>query len=417
MKRVYNFLIATFIILAFGCTTKEQIAEDTTSKDDPYMDKITSLDPEERLNMFAFNMYKEILKNVDNNLIISPFSISTAMAMTYGGSGGETKDQMSKTLFFDPDIDNFHEEFNNHVKMLEELAGEDLELNIANGLWLQHDYPFLENYIETIQNYYGSVLHEADFKVDQEKEREEINDWVSDKTNQKIDELIDKGVLVEDTRLVIVNAIYFLSNWLEEFDKELTRKRDFHIDEETTVETEFMRKDDTFKYFEDEHAQVLEIPYSGEDFSMMLMLPREDIGLSDFESKLDSKKYKEYVDSLSEKEVNLLFPKFKMRSKANLGDLLIQMGMPQAFSNKADFSRMTSEDDLKIDQVIHEAFIEVDEEGTEAAAATAVSIVVKSARPDEERIIFRADRPFKFFIKDNKTNTILFMGRVMDPAK
>ena len=417
MKIICNFLAATFIILAFSCSTKEQIAEDATSKDDPYTDKIASMDPEEKLNVFAFNMYEEILKNVDDNLVISPFSISTAMAMTYGGSGEETKDQMSKTLLFDRDMENFHKEFNEHVKMLEELAEEDIEFNIANGMWLQHDYPFLESYIETIQKYYGPVLHEADFKVDQEKERKEINNWVSDKTNQKIEDLISKGVLVKDTRLVIVNAIYFLSNWLEEFDKELTRKRDFHIDEETTVETEFMRKDDTFKYFEDEHAQVLEIPYSGEDFSMMLILPRENLGLSEFEAKLDNKKYEKYTDSLSKNEVNLLFPKFKMRSKANLEGLLTQMGMPQAFSNKADFSRMTSEDDLKIDQVIHEAFIEVDEEGTEAAAATAVSIVVKSARPDEERIIFRADRPFKFFIKDNKTNTILFMGRVMDPAK
>ncbi len=420
MKNVWNFLAAFLMLLVLGCTPKEHTATKTSSNDytdDPALIKILEMEKEKRLNTFAFDLYKEILKDEDDNIVVSPYSISTAMAMAYGGSGGSTKDQMSKTLMFNPDLDIFHEEFNEHVNKIEKLAGEDLELNIANGMWLQQDYPFLESYIETIKKYYGSVLHKANFKVDTEKEREKINQWVEDKTNQKIKDLIQEGALVEDTRLVLVNAIYFLSNWLEEFEKDLTRERNFYPDKENTVEVPFMNKKSDFKYYESDNAQIIEIPYSGKNFSMVLMLPGEDITLSDFEAGMSASLYYNYIESLVKQEVRLLLPKFKMRFHTNLEDLMIGMGMPLAFSDRADFSRLTAEDDLKIDRVIHQAFIEVDEKGTEAAAATAVTIIRKTSMPEDREIIFKADRPFNFFIKDNESNTILFMGRVTNPKE
>ncbi len=374
------------------------------------------MESEERLNTFAFNLYNEIIKNEDDNLVISPFSISTAMAMAYGGSDGETKNQMSKALCFDPDIDRFHKEFTGHVKKIEDMAGDDLDLNIANGMWAQYDYPFLKSYIETLEEYYGSVFHKVDFTGDREKIRKEINHWVEKKTNHKITELIRKGILIEDTRLVLVNAIYFLSNWLEEFDKELTHPGKFILEGNNRVEVQFMSKDTEFKYYEDEQAQVLEIPYSDESFSMLFFLPRENIAISDFEARFNAVMYEDYVSNLKQQKVKLLLPKFKMRFHTNLEQILIQMGMPLAFSDRADFSVMTDEDDLKIDRVIHQAFIEVDEKGTEAAAATAVTIIRKVSMPDDQ-IFFKADRPFNFIIKENKSNTIVFMGRVMNPAE
>ncbi len=419
MKIFWSLLTTLLIIILFGCTSKESAVEEQPSNDlmdDPNLKKIFEMKQEERLNNFAFDIYKEILRKEDGNMVVSPFSISTAMAMAYGGSGEETKNQMSKTLMFDPDMNVFHKEFNEHSKKIEKLAGDDLELNIANGMWIQHDYPFLQSYIETIQKYYGSVLHEADFKSDQEKIRQEINKWVEERTNHKIQELIEQGILVEDTRMVLVNAIYFLSNWYEEFEKDLTHKRNFHLNDNDKVEVEFMNKESSFKYYEDNLAQVIEIPYSGKDFSMVLMLPNENTPLTDFEARLDTDMYNDYINNLVEQEVQLLLPKFKMRFHTNLEEILSSMGMPLAFSDRADFSRMTDEHDLKIDRVIHQAFIEVDEEGTEAAAATAVTIIRKTAIEDD-KIIFRADRPFKFFIKENESNTILFMGRVINPEE
>ncbi len=418
MKLLSDFTILLFVLIISGCISKEQTVAESSSnsiQDDPVLKNIINMESEKKLNMFAFNLYKEILKTEDDNLLISPFSISTAMAMAYGGSGGETKNQMSRTLFFDPDMNRFHNEFTKHVKNIEKLAGDDLELNIVNGMWVQYDYPFLNSYIETLKNYYGPVYHEADFKFDREKERREINEWVENKTNNKIIELIREGILVEDTRLVLVNAIYFLSNWLEEFDKELTQTRNFNLDANNQVEAKFMSKEAEFKYYEDEQAQVLEIPYAGKNFSMLLLLPGENTALPAFESKFDPGMYQYYIDNLRQQKVQLLLPKFKMRFHTNLEEIMVKMGMPLAFSDRADFSRMTDEDDLKIDRVIHQAFIEIDEKGTEAAAATAVTIIRKVSMPNDQ-IIFKADRPFKFIIKENESNTILFMGRVMNPA-
>ncbi len=418
MKTI-NFLAALFLVFIFGCITKDKTTLESGSDktDISQSKKIASMESEKRLNKFAFNLYNKIIDDENHNLVISPFSISTAMAMAYGGADGETKNQMSESLFFDPDMDIFHKEFSDHVSMIENLAGEDLKFNIANGMWVQYDYPLLNSYIETIKENYGSVLHEADFKDALEKEREEINKWVEEKTEQKIKELIQEGVLCDDTQMVIVNAIYFLSKWLHEFEEELTKKREFYPEASHAVEAEFMEEEAYYKYYEDEYAQVIEIPYSGENFSMLLMLPRENMGLSDFESRLDSEIYDNYIGSLERSKVNLYLPKFKMRFHANLEDIMKRMGMPLAFSDRADFTGMTAEDDLKIDRVIHQSFIEVDEKGTEAAASTAVTMIRKTAMPDDEKITFRADRPFNFFIKDNVSNTILFMGRVINPAE
>ncbi len=400
-----------FLVVFLGCTAKQSKDKKASSND------MKDIEKSQQLNEFAYNLYNEIAGQEKENLAISPFSISTAMAMVYGGAAGQTKKEMSDVLLFDSDKDRFHKNFAEHVSKIKKSAGNDLELNIANGMWLQHDYPFLETYIGTISRYYETVLNKANFKEDREKERTEINNWVSDKTNNKIEELIRKDVLCEETRMVLVNAIYFLGSWLKEFDKELTHEREFNISSKDKVKTKFMKKESEFNYYEDKHAQALEIPYSGENFSMLLLLPKEDIGIRKFESVFDVNKYNQYVKNLNKSKVTVLLPKFKIRFHANLERIFQEMGMALAFSDNADFSDMTSKRDLKIDQIIHQAFVEIDEKGTEAAAATAVTVVKTSARAYDDKIVFNANRPFHFIIRDNNSNTIIFMGRVVNPKE
>lgn len=420
MKISYKLSIILFcVVLIYSCKLWVQTTNNASANKLPdklFFDKIDSLDVEDRLNMFAFNIYRKCAKQQNDNMLISPLSISTAMAMAYGGSDGKTKGQMSNTLFFDYNMNRFHADFAEHIDMIENQAEDDLELNIINGMWLQHDYMFLETYIETIIEHYGSVLHEADFVNDHEEVRSEINEWVSENTNNKIEELIHDNALTEDTRMVLVNAIYFLSKWLHEFDEELTHERKFYPVKEKDIKAPFMEKETDFYYCEDKYAQVIEILYSGKNFSMIIILPKEDVDFSSFEKKLDFELFGKYLANLESRSVRLLLPKFKMRYHIDLEELFKQMGMPLVFSDYADLSRMTKQDNLKIDKVIHQAFVEVDEQGTEAAAATAISIGLKSAAPDDDLIIFEANRPFKFFIKENKSNTILFMGRMMNPT-
>ena len=367
----------------------------------------------QRNNLFAFDLLKAI-PDYKENFIISPFSISSALAMTYAGAEGDTKDEMMATLYFDPDQERFHNDFSTYMIRLREQAGDKVQLNLANNLWAQEGYHFLPEYFDLLERYYGTTVNEVDFyRGDREQIRLDINQWVYEETRNKISELIAPGILTEDTRLVLVNAIHFFGPCAVEFDKNMTRQDYFTSIHGDRQLTDFMFRTDTMSYFANEQMEALEIPYDGDDFSMVIFLPRRGISLPQLEASLTADDYLGALAGMQEKEADVIIPKFKAETKTNLEDLLALMGMPLAFSNKADFSGMTGKTDLKIDKVIHKAMIEVAEEGTEAAAATAVVIIRKTAIiPDEEpRIQFKADRPFLYFIKDNRFNSILFMGR------
>lgn len=366
-------------------------------------------------NAFAFDLMQQIPWE-DDNVVISPFSISTALAMTYAGARGNTRDQMASVMRFSRDQERFHPSFANYMQSLKDRAEGKIELNIANSLWAQEDYHFLDTFFETVERFYHSETFQVNFVTNREQVRQDINQWVFVETGENIEDLIAPGVFTDDTRLVLVNAIHFLGAWLKEFDKELTRRDNFHLRDGERVQTDFMFRNDTLPYYQSDDLQALQIPYAGKDFSMLLVLPAEGISLEELSTRLDAEGFAELNQQLQEMELQVIVPPFKARTKTDLEEVLMGMGMVEPFNRFADFSGMTGDEDLKIDKVIHEAMIEVGEEGTEAAAATAVVIIRKTAIGPEPTI-FNANRPFLFFLKDNEDHSILFTGRVMNPAQ
>jgi serpin B len=364
---------------------------------------------------FALDLYRE-LKGSGGNLFFSPYSISTALAMTYAGAGGNTGKQMAGVLHFSTHQDECHEAFNKLETRLRTAQAEgEIQLKVANSLWPQKGHPFLEAYLDLVKRYYGVTVTPLDFQGAAEEARQIINKWVEEKTADKIRELIQSGILGPLTRLVLANAIYFKGNWANPFDGKRTGSQPFYLQQGETVQAELMTKKAEFGYYEDEGLQVLELPYVGDGLSMVVLLPRAKDGLPDLEKQLNPANLKRWSSNLHKQKVNVVFPKFKMTWKFSLEKTLAAMGMPDAFDmNKADFSGMDGRDWLYIGAVIHKAFVEVNEEGTEAAAATAVVMRIKMAAPTPVPT-FRADHPFIFFIRDNTTGTILFLGRLMNP--
>jgi serpin B len=373
---------------------------------------IMELPAPQRSNYFAFDLMHN-LPFSDSNLVFSPFSISSALAMTYAGARDQTMQEMSATLFFDPDQEAFHPAYGQYLERVKALAGDSIRLNIANRLWAHQGYHFLPAFFELIERHYGSYVREVDFRGPREPIRLDINEWVYRQTEEKIPDLIGQGVLTEDTRLVLVNAIHFYGRWMAEFDKEVTRKDMFHNLDGSGSTADFMRREGTYPYYESERMQAVEIPYQEGNFSMVLVLPSSDMGLVKFEQGFGAPGFSEVMQGLSLEKVLVEVPRFRVETGFNLEEVLAAMGMPRAFSNRAEFSGMTGDDTLKIDKVIHKAMIDVQEAGTEAAAATAVVMIQKTSIDLEEPKLFKADRPFLFFLKENEYNSILFMGRVV----
>lgn len=363
-------------------------------------------------NQFAFDFYSELNKNQQGNIFYSPYSISAALAMTYEGAKGQTADEM-KSVFHFPDNNilrpNFASIYNDINK-----KDKKYQLNTGNALWVQQDYSFLENYINTVEKYYGGKAANLDFIEETEKSRQTINSFIEEQTNNKIKDLLPPGSLNALTRLVLTNAIYFKGTWEWEFDKGNTRDQDFKITPDNVVKVPMMYMDNdkaTFNYVDIGDLQILELPYKGEDLSMLILLPTEDFG--SIESSLTAEKLVEYKNQMQETKLDAIyFPKFEFDTKYTLNSVLTDLGMPTAFdSERADFSGMTTAEKIWIDFVIHQAYVKVDEKGTEAAAATATGMV-GSAMP---RNVFRADHPFIFIIQEKDTGNILFLGRVVDP--
>jgi len=293
-------------------------------------------------------------------------------------------------------------------------------LRTANALWAEQTYPFLPGYISTAERYYDARTTNLDFAGHPEESRVMINDWVEEQTEDRIEDLIPAGEINPDTTLVITNAIYFKGTWVKQFDPKKTTYEDFTTGSGEVVQVPMMQRTDEdaiFGYAETDSLQVLSMPYASDDnktLSMMVILPGDN-DLAAVEESLDLDKIENLRQSLESRRVMVYFPKFTMETRYFLPDTLARMGMQTAFTGGADFSGMDGVGDLFISNVIHQAFVEVNEEGTEAAAATAV-IMQKSAAPAEEIPFFRADHPFIFLVQDDETGNILFMGRVADPG-
>lgn len=363
-------------------------------------------------NGFAFGIFEQIEKEGEN-VFFSPYSISSALAMTYTGAEGTTQKEMQKVFGFSENKKAQAKDYHLLNKHLDTLSDKKVELNVANSLWCQEDFNFLENFLNINKKYYQAGIKKVDFKNNHPGARKQINQWVEQNTDNKIKDLIQEDMLSPSVRLVLANAIYFKGMWEYPFDKSKTRPETFYMSEDHRKKIPFMHGSVSVNYYEDELAQVIELPYAGEDLSMMILLPQEVSGIHKLQSKLDECLYREYQESMFSKKVEVWFPKFKVETQYNLNDPLMNLGMKSAFSKGADFSGMTGEKELFISDVAHKAFVEVSEEGTEAAAATGA---VMSKTSLVKKVEFKADHPFIYLIKDNRTGAILFMGRMNEPV-
>lgn len=366
-------------------------------------------------NAFAFDLYTK-LGGGDGNLFFSPYSVSTCLGMTYAGAKGDTEEQMAKVFHFGSQADTAagFGELQSQLNALQEKK--KFELNIANGLWAQKDKSFLPAFLDVAQKQYGARLELADFKTAAEQTRKEINDWVSDKTKGKITDLLPAGSVNGLTRLVLVNAIYFKGAWMSPFRAPLTGDQPFHTTADKTGTAKMMNQTGNFMYGEDDDLQILEMAYAGRDLSMVVLLPRKVDGLKALESELSADRLKGWLARMKGEEVRVSFPKFKLTSQFGLKETLEQMGMTDAFSPSADFSGMDGSRELYVSAIVHKAYVDVNEEGTEAAAATGAVMAARAVRPRPQPV-FRADHPFIFLIRDTHSGSILFLGRVTDPTK
>jgi serpin B len=366
---------------------------------------------------FAFDLYGRLDKK-DGNFFFSPYSITTALAMTYAGARGETAAEMARTLHFTLPPARLHDAF---AALRSELHGDakkrQYRLHIANRLWGQKGYHFLPEFLQLTKTRHGAALAEADFAGHTEEARQAINAWVEKQTNDKIKDIIAKGVLDPGTRLVLANAIYFKAAWAHAFPEKGTREEAFRLSADKSVKVPMMHQVEDCPYHDGDTFTMVSLPYAGYDLSMLVLLPKKMDGLAALEKSLTDEHLSAWLKKMQPRQVTLTLPKFKMTSKFSLEDELARMGMPLAFGGSADFSGMTSEEKLFISKVIHQAFVDVNEKGTEAAAATVIILAPTGLPVQLPRATFRADHPFVILIRDTRTGSILFMGRVADPLK
>ena len=366
-------------------------------------------------NQFAFDMYQQINgqpDQADKNVFFSPYSLSTAMAMLYTAAEGETKAQIQKTFHYpapailNPNSAALYNQFNK--------PNPDYKLATVNDLWMQQGLTPTKSYIDTVQRYYSGQVTALDFEGSPDPARQTINKKIADKTKQLIPELLPKGSIKSDTAVVLTNTVYFKGDWTLPFTAERTSAQPFYnaIGRASTVQ--MMQQQSYFDYYEDKHIQVVQLPYKGDDLSMLVVLPKlnHKLAMQQLAKSLSATKIKQWRSGLVRQEVNLHLPKFKLDARYQMKKLLADMGMPKAFNNGAEFNLYADGPPIKLDEVYHQAVVTVDEKGTEAAAAAgAVGMYVGRSYPVE----FKADHPFMFVIKDNKTDAILFLGQVNKP--
>ncbi len=364
-------------------------------------------------NAFGFDLYHQ-LQSQDGNLFFSPYSVSTALSMTYAGARGETAQQMAHVLHLAQEQELLHPGI---AKVAASLTGpaSGVRLDIANALWGQTGQPFVAEFLQLTKRYYGAGFHEIDFR-NPEAARQEINAWVEKQTQDKIKDLLGPNS-VNGASLVLTNAIYFKGDWQKPFAKSRTFKEAFFTTPAKQAMVDMMHLTDTFGYVEEDSFQALALPYKGDAVSLVAFLPKQKDGLGNLEKQLNPAFVNETIGKLKRVKVAVSLPKFKMMTSFELADVLAKMGMPLLFERgKSDLSGIVATNDLFISKVVHKAYVDVYEEGTEAAAATGV-VGVRMAAVAPSPPAFRADHPFVFAIRDNKTGSILFLGRVANPKE
>lgn len=408
-------------LLSFGVVYKA--SSDSADRNNPTnLEKLAQSN-----NAFTFDLYSEIAsQSAGDNLIVSPFSVSTALAMTYGGAHGETQTQMADVLHYDLPQPALHKTFSRLTENLQRvgtppfMGGIPFTLNIANALWGQQNFPIEEDFLTLLDETYGAPLQSIDFG-DSEAARQRINGWVAQQTNDKIVEILGAGDLAPDTLLALANAIYFKATWKEPFLSNLTQPQPFYPLEGAPFMVNMMRQKEYHSYRRGNGFQAVSLAYengsdSGKRMAMIVIMPDEG-NFEAFETALTAKRFNKIVKGLRTYEVSLFMPRFSTETRSDMGEVLSGMGMPIPFSDSADFSGIAPEP-LKIGKVIHQATIDVDEKGTEAAAATVITMRPGSGGDDGyyPTVKMNVDRPFIYAIYDAQTSSVLFVGRVLNPS-
>lgn len=357
--------------------------------------------------MFALELFNAVRD--DGNLFLSPYSISAALGMTYAGAGGPTAEEMAKVLHFDLPPERLHKAFAELMQQDTTAAGEDVEIAVANALWADRALTFRPEYVELTRRFYDAGVRTLDFAGEAEAARSTINDWVAGHTRKRIEELLKPGDIDSGTAAVLTNAIYFKGLWWRQFDETATDVMPFQLGGSVTVDTEMMMQRGPFRVHAAPHARVLCLPYRGEKMSFVVILPNEVDGLAKLAAELKPAEVEGWITQARRSEFDVYLPRFQLKSRLQLKEPLQRMGMRAAFG-AADFSAMAERDALVISKVVHEAFVEVTEEGTEAAAATGVVMTRTALTP-----VFRADHPFLFIIRNDLTGSWLFLGQLTRP--
>ncbi|MEQ8467011.1 serpin family protein [Coleofasciculus sp. E1-EBD-02] len=360
---------------------------------------------------FGFKLFSEILQQDSNkNVFISPTSVAIALAMTYNGASGETQAAIANALELQGMSLSEVNQANEALKTTLENADSDIQLSIANSLWVRQGISFKPDFLRRNQEFYDAKVTDLDFANPEVKRI--INNWVKENTNGKIPQIISE--IQPNDILFLINAIYFKGNWMEQFDKEQTVERPFYLVDGTQKEHPMMSQSGEYQYYEDDTVQAISLPYGKGRLSFYVFLPRENISLDTFEQQLTPENWQQWMNRFGKRDGSIVLPRFKLEYEIQLNKALKALGMDVAFDDRADFSNMTEEDVL-INQVKHKTFVEVNEEGTEAAAATSIGMVLTSAAIPQPPFEMVVDRPFFCAIRDNQTGTILFMGSIREP--
>lgn len=387
------------------------IAADDSASTPDGIEKVTTAN-----NQFAIAMYRQIngqTGQADDNVFFSPYSLSTAMAMLYAAAEGETKAQIQKTFYYplmdilNPNSAALYNQFNK--------PNPDYKLATVNDLWMQQGLTPTKSYVDTVQRYYGGQVTNLDFKGSPDPSRLIINKKIAQHTNQLIPELLPKGSIKPITVAVLTNAVYFKGDWKVPFEVDTTTDQPFYNPMGTSSNVKMMQLQSYFRYNEDKQVQVVQLPYKGDNLSMLVVLPKskDKAAMQQLVRDLSADKIKQWSKDLVGQEVNVHLPKFRLEAGYQMKDLLTDMGMPRAFQKGAGFNLFDNSPPIYVDDVYHKAVVIVDEKGTEAAAAT--GIVANATAASAPPPMFKADHPFVFMIKDNKTDAILFLGQVNKP--
>ncbi len=414
-------LSSLILLTACGLRNANQTAGktfDAKTNFPPLINSDTKINSDSKIvatnNKFGINLFAELLKtNKDKNIFISPTSVLFALSMTYNGANGKTKDDIAKALELTGMTSDEINKGNNALIRTLINSDPNVRLDIANSLWGKKGINFNPDFIKTNEDYYKATTNSLDFSTDDATKT--INQWVSDATQQKIPKIVDK--IDADTLLILINAIYFKGAWTNKFDNSLTKSDTFNLTSSTTKQAQMMSMYDKLSYYKDDKFQAINLPYGNENISMYVFLPSEDSSLDEFNKSLTSDNMQTWFTSFRKSQGQIILPKFKLEYQTSLNSSLTALGMGNAFSDNADFKNMFKDNTkVAITDVKHKTFVEVNEEGTEAAAVTSVTVGATSVQIPTEPFKMNVNRPFFYMIRDNQSGTVLFMGEVVNPS-